>query len=66
MINSYVVPKYYKVNNSNVRPERTIGGKRRSRMKWLDNVTDTMKENLGKLQETGENRGACHAMVMGS
>ena len=38
-----------------------IEGKRRrgqQRMRWLDNITDSMDMNLSKLQEIVEDRGA--------
>ena len=44
-------------------------GKRRSgeeRMKWLDSITDSMAMNLSKLWEIVEDRGAWHAIVLGS
>ena len=45
-----------------------IGGKRRrgrQRMKWLDNISDSVDMNLSKLQEIVEDRGACRAAVHG-
>ena len=33
-------------------------GRGRRRMKWLDNITDSMDMNLNKLQETVKDRGA--------
>ena len=36
------------------------------RMRWLDNITDSMKMNLIKLWEIVEDRGAWHASVHGS
>ena len=33
-------------------------GRGKQRMKWLDNITDSMDMNLNKLQETVEDRGA--------
>ena len=43
-----------------------IQGKRRQgwqRMRWLDNITDSMNMNLSKLWEIVENRWAWHAAV---
>ena len=45
-----------------------IEGKRKrgwQRMRWLDNITDTMNVNLSKLQETVEDRGNWRAAVPG-
>ena len=45
-----------------------IEGKRRrrwQRMRWLDNITDSMDMNLNKLQEIGKDRGVWHATVHG-
>ena len=43
-----------------------IEGKRRrsqQRMRWLDSITDSMKMNLSKLQETVKDREAWRATV---
>ena len=45
-----------------------IEGKRRRRwprMRWLDNITDSMDMNFNKLQEIVKDRGAWHATVHG-
>ena len=45
-----------------------IEGKRRrgqQRMRWLDNITDSMDMNLSKLREMVEDRGACRVVVHG-
>ena len=47
---------------------RKIEGKRRrgwQRMRWLDDITNSMDMNLSKLQETVKNRGAWHAAIHG-
>ena len=46
---------------------RTEGRRRRGhqRMRWLDDITDVMNINLGKLQETVRDRDACCAAVHG-
>ena len=41
-----------------------VEGKRRrewQRMRWLDNITDSMDMNLNMLEETAKDRGAWHA-----
>ena len=43
-----------------------IEGKRRrgqQRMRWLDNITDSMDGNLSKVRETVKDRDALHAVV---
>ena len=36
------------------------------RIRWLDEITNAMDLNLGKLQEMARDREACHAAVHGS
>ena len=38
---------------------------REQRMRWLDNIMDSMDMNLSMLQETVKDRGAWHAAVHG-
>ena len=40
-------------------------GRRWQRMRWLDNITDSLDMNLSKLQDTVEDRGAWRAAVHG-
>ena len=45
-----------------------IEGRRKrgcQRMRWLDDITDAMDMNLGKLQEMVRDREAWHAIVHG-
>ena len=37
----------------------------RQRIRWLDGITDSMDMSMSKLQETAEDRGAWHAVVLG-
>ena len=37
----------------------------RQRTSWLDGITDSMDVSLSKLQKIVEDRGACHATVLG-
>ena len=45
-----------------------IGGRRRrgqQKMRWLDDITDSMDMGLGRLQELGMDREAYHATIHG-
>ena len=46
---------------------RIEGNRRRGqqRMKWLDNITDSINKNLSKLQEFVMDREAWHAAIPG-
>ena len=46
-----------------------IEGKKRSgwqKMRWLDNITESMYMNLSKFQEIVKSREAWHAIILGS
>ena len=47
--------------------EKIKGTRRRGlqRIRWLDNITDSVNTNLSKLQEIVEDRGAWRAIVHG-
>ena len=42
------------------------GRREQQRMKWLDNITNSVDMNLSKLWEIVEDRGTWHASVHGS
>ena len=45
---------------------KTEGRRRRNqKMRWLDDITDAMGMNLGKLQEMMRDREAWHAAIHG-
>ena len=48
-------------------PGKIEGRRRRGqqRMRWLDDITNSIDVNLSKLQETVKDRGAWHAVVPG-
>ena len=39
--------------------------RRQQRMRWLDDITDSMDMNLGELQELVMDREACRAVIHG-
>ena len=42
---------------------KTEGKRGRQRMRWLDNIIDSVDMNLRKLLEIAQDRGAWHAAV---
>ena len=46
----------------NIETKRSRG---QQRIRWLDNITNSMDMYLSKLQEIVENRGAWHATIHG-
>ena len=42
------------------------GKRRREKMRWLDNISDSMDMNLSKLLEIVEDKRARHAAVLGA
>ena len=42
------------------------GQRRRERMRWLDNISDSMDMNLSKLPEIAVDKRARHAAVLGA
>ena len=49
-----------------LRKIESIRKRGQQRVKWLDDITDSVDMNLGKLQEMVRDREAWHAMVHGS